>query len=536
MNIRKIVLADDETLQRNVLCSIIQKVVPTEIELCSNGQEALEAIERGGVELLITDIRMPVMDGIELITRVAEKYPKIKIVLVSAYSEFEYAKTAISCGVSEYLLKPFRPEEVRKLLIKLDAEISASRNLVSLSFFENLRQKSKTDTQYRYLLSLLDGRKSAVPKDFSVGEALSRRGALALIRWKSRSPLTASDLLFSGNALSDQQQEYLTERIHALFPDAVLLLLNKGINSNECKLALLLPDSSPEEIFAAFSVLAEECRKKLLIFWAALSEFQENLLSSLSTACQQAELLLAFSFYFPEKLQLFSLTDKHTEFITPPPMFSLLSYEKTLRDAARTGDLSALSASLKELKCSLKKEPFIYPSDVRHRISSMVVTIIRDLDGMISSREYDDLLNQAYSLYSLCDSLDDLFCISLHLLECASAYFTQENGQYDAVEDIIAYIKKHFTEELSLQQLADNVHFSANYLSTQIKKKTGMSYISYITLLRTELASRLLIDTNLKVADVAARCGYRDSSYFNRIFCRKYGVSPEQYRKAHKKC
>ena len=536
MDIRKIVLADDETLQRNVLCSIIQKVVPTTIELCANGQEAWEAIERGGVELLITDIRMPVMDGIELITRVAEHHPKIKIVLISAYSEFEYAKAAISCGVSEYLLKPFRSEEVRKLLLKLDAEISASRNMVTLSFYENLSQKSKTDIQYRYLLSLLDGRNPSPPTEFSLGESLSCRGTLALVRWKIRLPQTSPSLLFSGNALSDQQQEDLAERMNSLFPGAVFLLLNKGINNSECKLALLLPGISSGELSAAFSLLAREYRQKQLIFWAALSDDYENLLASLSPACQQAETLLTYSFYFPTEIQFFSMKDESMDFITPPSMFSLLPYEKVLRDAARKGDSAACSASLKELKTALEKRPFIYPSDVRHRISSMVVTIIRDLDGMISSREYDDLLNQAYSLYSLCDSLHDLFRISLHLLECASAYFTQESGQYDAVEDIIAYIKKHFTEELSLQQLADNVHFSANYLSTQIKKKTGMSYISYITLLRTELASQLLVDTNLKVADVAARCGYRDSSYFNRIFCRKYGISPEQYRKAHKKC
>lgn len=106
MNIRKIIIADDESIQRNVLSSVVRKIVPplTEIEICVNGKEAFEKISKGGTDLLITDIRMPVMDGMELISLVARDFPQIKIILISAYQEFEYAKSAISCGVSEYLV------------------------------------------------------------------------------------------------------------------------------------------------------------------------------------------------------------------------------------------------------------------------------------------------------------------------------------------------------------------------------------------------------------------------------------------------
>lgn len=166
----------------------------------------------------------------------------------------------------------------------------------------------------------------------------------------------------------------------------------------------------------------------------------------------------------------------------------------------------------------------------------MIVSIVRDLDGMITQQAYDELLNEAYHLYGGCSTFEQLFSISLELLKRSCAYFTQESGQYDAVEDIIAYVKKHYTEDISLSMLADRVHFSANYLSMQIKKKTGMSYVSYLTLLRTERACKLLVETDRKVADIGTECGYRDSSYFNRIFCRKFGLSPEQYRKVHKKC
>ena len=125
MAINSIVLADDESIQRDTLSTIIQRYVSADIRLCSNGRDALSLIEEELPDLLITDIRMPVMDGMELIKEVSSRYPSLKTVLISAYSEFSYAKTAITCGVSEYLLKPFRPEEIRKLLEKLDAEIES---------------------------------------------------------------------------------------------------------------------------------------------------------------------------------------------------------------------------------------------------------------------------------------------------------------------------------------------------------------------------------------------------------------------------
>ena len=126
MYIRKIVLADDEGTQLKILSSLIHKLTPqTELVLCSDGYAAWEAVQAGDTELLITDIRMPSMDGIELIRQVSEAYPMTAIVLISAWQEFDYAQSAIACGVSEYLVKPFRVEDIRKLLSKMETKISS---------------------------------------------------------------------------------------------------------------------------------------------------------------------------------------------------------------------------------------------------------------------------------------------------------------------------------------------------------------------------------------------------------------------------
>ena len=527
MAINSIVLADDESIQRDTLSTIIQRYVSADIRLCSNGRDALSLIEEELPDLLITDIRMPVMGGMELIKEVSSRYPSLKIVLISAYSEFSYAKTAITCGVSEYLLKPFRPEEIRKLLEKLDAEISAAQ---AQSLWDRLQKKAAANQQLMALSASLYGLPLPAGKETDLSALVPPRGRLLLFRWKSRQNHGVAKSPPPGNVLTDRQQEQLLFQLCQNFPEGIFLPLRKGLDSSECRLLVLLPESrSEEELLKSLSSFQQN-----FIYWTVVASYFIEEIASLKEIFQQANQLLSYSFYYPETSQTFSLDPE--VLTTVPSMLSLHAYEKTLREAVHAGKLEAAERSLKELYSLLSRKPRRFPTDVRYRISSMTVNILRELDSMISSREYDDLLNRAYSLFSICDSFPELFQISYELLKSTSVYFVQETGTTDVVEDIIAYIKKHFTEDLTLPQLAENVHFSANYLSAQIKKKTGMSYINYVSLLRMEYAEQLLTGTNLKVSEVAAKCGYHDNSYFNRIFCRKYGTTPEQYRKAHKKC
>ena len=527
MAINSIVLADDESIQRDTLSTIIQRYVSADIRLCSNGRDALSLIEEELPDLLITDIRMPVMDGMELIKEVSSRYPSLKTVLISAYSEFSYAKTAITCGVSEYLLKPFRPEEIRKLLEKLDAEISAAQ---AQSLWDRLQKKAATNQQLMALSASLYGLPLPAGKETDLSALVPPRGHLLLFRWKSRQNHGVVKSPAPGNVLTDRQQEQLLIQLCQNFPEGIFLPLRKGLDSSECRLLVLLSESrSEEELFKSLSSF-----QRNFICWTVVASYFIEEMAPLKEIFQQANQLLSYSFYYPESSQTFSLDPEILAAV--PSMLSLHAYEKTLREAVHAGKLEAAERSLKELYSLLSRKPRRFPTDVRYRISSMTVNILRELDSMIPSREYDDLLNRAYSLFSICDSFPELFQISYELLKSTSVYFVQETETTDVVEDIIAYIRKHFTEDLTLPQLAENVHFSANYLSAQIKKKTGMSYINYVSLLRMEYAEQLLTGTNLKVSEVAAKCGYHDNSYFNRIFCRKYGTTPEQYRKAHKKC
>ena len=336
MAINSIVLADDESIQRDTLSTIIQRYVSANIRLCSNGRDALSLIEEELPDLLITDIRMPVMDGMELIKEVSSRYPSLKTVLISAYSEFSYAKTAITCGVSEYLLKPFRPEEIRKLLEKLDAEISAAQ---AQSLWDRLQKKAATNQQLMALSASLYGLPLPTGKETDLSALVPPRGHLLLFRWKSRQNHGVVKSPAPGNVLTDRQQEQLLIQLCQNFPEGIFLPLRKGLDSSECRLLVLLPESrSEEELLKSLSSF-----QRNFIYWTVVASYFIEEMASLKEIFQQANQLLSYSFYYPESSQTFSLDPEILAAV--PSMLSLHAYEKTLQEAVHAGKLEAAERS-----------------------------------------------------------------------------------------------------------------------------------------------------------------------------------------------
>lgn len=376
MYIRKIVLADDEGTQLKILSSLIHKLTPqTELVLCSDGYAAWEAVQAGDTELLITDIRMPSMDGIELIRQVSEAYPMTAIVLISAWQEFDYAQSAIACGVSEYLVKPFRVEDIRKLLSKMETKISSMQKEQERSLgYEALLEQHLRESRQSLLLSLMYGRPCGEttfesPLLHSLSASLSSPGVMAVLRWEVRPGSSSASSPF---ALSRPRMETLTEYIHRLFHTDFLVPLDNSLSSSERRLALLLPGFSLAGCISSFERLISLCRAEDIVFQAGLSKEHPDLFAALNTALCQAEEALSFSFYFPGKTTLF---DCHKS-DSAPAMFSLSGFEKNIRRAVHTGNCEEIQRSLSLLEKELSQEPFKAPARVKHGVSSLAVSVL----------------------------------------------------------------------------------------------------------------------------------------------------------------
>lgn len=531
MMIRRIVVADDEAIQRNMLSRILKKIVPeAEIIACANGQEAFEAVGAEYTDLLLTDISMPIMDGMALAEKTAAQFPTVKIVLISAYQEFQYAQKAIRYGVKEYLIKPFRVEDARKLIERVEEELENEHEKIQrLNQYDILLEASRKKEYVKNLYRLLTGGLDANQLQDAAYETLRGQGTVALIRWKIGIQPSKR-----GTGIRERQQEQLVDSLKARFLEARFVMLESGLDKTERKLALMIPGKTPEKAAGELRELLNRLSQENIFFWGGVSDNRQNLLEDAAELFTQAEEVLAFCFYNPHQGEIFEYSRLKNGM--DQPMISLSPYEKRLREVVCRGERNRVEHLLEELKCLLLQGNHPYPGKVKHRVSAMVVSIMRELEGMVPQAEYDDFLNEAYRQFGECDGIEQLFCISEELLLRVAAYFVKTAEAFDIVDSMITYIKGHLEEDISVQSLADQFHFHPNYLSAQIKNRTGESGANYILSRRMEEARRMLVETDLRVVEIAGRCGFKDSSYFNRVFKRKFVLSPEQYRKVHKSC
>lgn len=533
MQFQRILVVDDEAIQREVLAEIVRKTDRQAQVLCaSNGEEAYEQIKKNEIELLLTDISMPVMDGICLIEKVAKEFPRIKIVLISAYQDFEYARSAIKYGVSEYLLKPFRRQDAQRVMESIWEEIEDEREKEKrLGNYEKMMGKEEEEKRKQILRALLQGRIKEDNLDNKLREVLNKAGIVVVFRWK------VSDGRYNRRycaQITISQQEQFLKHLSFVFPNGIWVMKEQGLDLREKKAVMILTGTTSAETLWLLKQQAEFLKKEGIIFWAGISNKKENLLKDLSGTLEQAEEALAFYFYTSDKSEIFTYEDIHR--ILEQPLGSLQAREKELKQAVCAGEKMKQRQIIEKMKKEFGSEPFYYPNRLKHRVSSLIVSVYREMEGMLNQKEYEVLLNEVYEKYGICDSFEQLFDLSLEFLEKLTDEYQNSYKKFDAVESCISYIKEHLEEELSLQSMAEMMHFHPNYLSARIKERVGMSYSSFLLSVRMKAAVSMLQQTDKKVIDIALKCGFKDSSYFNRVFKREYKMSPEQYRKVHKSC
>ena len=531
----RVIVADDEAMQRNVLKDIIHKLFPSyEVIACSNGSEVYDNMQEKPADIVLTDIRMPIMGGMELSKRIFEEYPGTKVILISAYQEFEYAQNAIKYKVVEYLIKPFRVSEVQKVLQRVQNDIRKEKEKEnSLNKYQVLATNAKKQEEYKLLQDILKGDQDAVRTDEDKYGILKEFGTIALLRWREAQGESKAHVINNGYcAITKQQEEVLMEHISFLFPHMFYVPQTNGFNKSIHKAALLLPKETALEVAQKLEYCLEQLRQENIVFWAGLSNTRLCLSESAPEALIQAEEMLAFYFY-ELRGGIFPFDSMHT--VMDIPTKSTVSFENQLHRAIRSLDIKQMGEIMDGMKTTLSGETRCYPNKIKHRISSIIVSILKELENQMRQEQYDQLLNQSYQRYAECESFDQLFEISRQLLEQAIRCSGQKDNPPDAIEECINYIKAHLDSDLSLQRVADYIHFHPNYLSGKLKEKVGLPFSVYVLKLRMELACRLLMETNDKVQEIALRCGFRDSNYFNRMFRREFCISPEQYRKANTK-
>lgn len=534
-------LAEDEIVVREN----IKKMVPWEqygFELvgeASDGEMALPLIKKLKPDLLITDIKMPFMDGLTLCKVVKKEFPDIKIVILSGYDDFNYAKEAIGIGVEDYLLKPITKNAFLERLCEIRSRYEHEKS--QREYYEQFHREMQEYEQN----SSRDFFEGLISGTMDMGEMYERADKLGLdIVAEAYNILIFT--LESENAAAGQSETYsewearALEKIESLFADHSYAMLfrnnvfsygvlvkeqkdNPGKNTRDCVESIqdILSDAPAGQ---PWFIAAGEPVERL-----------SNMKHSYNTAAQT----------YARRY----LYDGHILY------YRDLKEEELTKDDGRylkKVDINAMDPAIiqKFLGSGLKEETGNFVRDYFHAIgkepmSSMVFRSYVILNVRFSVMSFLNRMGYCASALEESDTEDALEQGGASM-EAAMAYAEKMlqkaieirdensgNKNRDILENSIEYIKTHYMDEnMSLNAVAQVANISANHFSALFSQNIGQTFIEYLTGIRMEHAKELLRCTGKRASEIALEVGYKDSHYFSYLFKKTQGMTPSDYRKA----
>ncbi len=532
----KVLIADDE----HKVCQLIEKLVDWEalnmqvVAVAENGIQALEQIREYTPDIAITDIRMPGYDGLELVHLAKEYNPKMEFIIISGYRHFEYAQTAIRYGVSAYLLKPIKKDELQETLKKLGEKLRARTRQLTYEEQVQLTLKSDGEVLRRVFLSDILSRRNKA----RLQEPLEKLNQEFHYGFQP-GDFCMAILKIDGHGLDDgRQRQFLEDKVKS----AAARLLTDCVWEQEMTLhagsfCFLLNFDREEKarVRRGLKALMDEIR----VQGSILQDIAVTM--SVGTACGEPSGLWA-SLRNARMLieeRLIAGTGKLMEGEFPAgssfadsDLFA--DFNVRMFQVLETLD----PFQVRELMVQLKSQMLAARGITGHDILQMTREVCNlYLFFMKNNRIQveEDFLEQYNTGADNCGSAAELFDYMIRTLtrsfEKAARLKRQDENR--PIRVARKYVEEHYGEMLTLEQVSAVAELSPAYLSTQFKKSTGMTFLEYLSRVRMEEAKKLLKGTSRTVADICGQVGYSDVRYFTKSFTKYAGLKPNEYRKLY---
>ncbi|MCC8027338.1 MAG: response regulator [Clostridium sp.] len=540
MDLYRIILVDDEEEVRK---SIIKKIdwenagfsVAGDAE---NGQDALEKVEALEPDVILTDIRMPYMDGLALAERVRQRYPSVKIVIFSGYDDFEYAKQAIKLNVTEYILKPVNVEELTAILKRikasLDEEIEQKRNVNLLR--ENYR-RSLPILREQFLNELVGGAASSENLDARLREYHipledAKKWVAAAIDIEQEDPGTELPLHKEKDLIPISVKQLFGEKLEKYCRCTVFT--SSGTSGSELALiAAIGGDNSQTGLIDILGDICKETRKILEVPVTVGVGHSCQDLRDISASYKSALDALGYKAIVGSGSTIY-IND------VEPVSSGLLRFdgrdEAALMAAVKFGPREQIEAAVKRVvdKMSDAKVHFSQCQAYMLSVSSSMIQMIQqyELDmTQLAEGGAADTFAIIPKMVKVEDFSKWLLSVALHMNQAMNQ--ERDNTMKQVIQKAKEFIMENYQDpELSVEKICRQLHMSPAYFSTMFKKETGQTYIAYLTQVRLDKAVELLNKTDDKTYVIAAKVGYQDQNYFSYVFKKRLGVSPTKFRGA----
>lgn len=497
----KLLIAEDEKKVRSGIKNLMERFkYPVDILEASNGEEARIILEENQVDILMTDVEMPFLNGLQLGTIARKINPNIKIVVFSAYSKFEYARSAITLDAVHYLLKPIDINEFKGVMERV-LDLCSQVSPVSLKFLT-----AEQDRMFR------DSYKDSI---------------------------FTEDILYKMPYYNDSSMDirYLLLYVYS----------NKPImfeNMEEMK-ALVVKISCEESHI--FNIDEKQCivAFKYLYYKKPDSSHMEMSISSLFTGLKD-EKPIVFTLISKEVHGIYAIKEELSQIIRLSELTFYITKDTILHtDYEKYAGFKGNTIDIRPILDSIDQ-------DINHRNFQQLKTDIEVLTQTLTINSQMSPLYVKYVFLDIVWKLADIADASLRqeievatkaILTVSNITFVQEsllpvlnnldNGKEAGsriVETILQCIKQEYARDLSLEYIANKVFLSPAYTSSLFKKETGQTITACINQVRMNKAKELLKSTNMKLVDVSLAVGYSSQIYFSMLFKNLFGMTPTQYR------
>lgn len=511
------------------------------LELCGtaeNGKKGLEMIRSLKPDIVITDIYMPVLNGVDMIQNAMKDGAETRFIIISGLTQFKYAMSALNAGVSGYLLKPLNKEELNILLEKTIQKIAQSRKIeYQLNVMESVLDGQRKERRNAYLFNLLHFRERVEEKDT---EAVNESYGFSFC--DDDSVYTIGVLLIDGlkhlnySASRTIIEQLATEayvHIQSVCTDMETYLRGNGfvflcnyLKQDKLKFKGLLTNE--------FALIRQKLENysdiAVCMSCGAPVETLSDIMGSLDSAIDTLQARVTEGtgkILDAEKLSA----------LKPQRMYSMTETEATeLISAVEIKELDKVHAVLdniyKEAVAAASEYPcYLYDtlSEVTFDIASLLYR--KNITGRLTSRANSIYRNSISQM----SSADDLIKYSVsYIMEMLPDFDAEGSSESDMAANIRKYIDEHLSEQMRLEDVASAFYLSPSYFGTVFKNEIGESFSAYLQSARINHAKELLVESNDTIDMIAGKCGYLDRKHFSKLFANVVGVKPNEYRKLNR--
>ncbi|QGH33551.1 response regulator [Gracilibacillus salitolerans] len=513
MKVCDVLIVDDEIKTRQGLTKLIEMNAPnwSVVETARNGYDAIEKMKELNPELVLTDIRMPNMDGIDLAKELYQEFPDTKVVMLTGYKDLKYAQAAIRHGVLDFLLKPCPEKELLKVL----------------------------DKTYRTIMEEMKEREEHLMEKQLIDENTIRSLMLRLPYDHTRLEKIKKDYL---------QKEVLLFKVTTYFPKT------KSYRSKDLSLLQLSVSSVTEELLEKFDlsgILLPVLHDIYAIFidsHTPISSFVQTLSKTINevlgiTVETHQSGLIEDLVQIPIHLENFIAKRNHMNRVTISSeemtdtnlKIHTLNQNKIrivhdeIMSKMMLGQVNEVKSYINNYITDLKT---LSMEDAKVEVLILVLSFYEIIQKELTENNPEVGVGIQISQFHLLDEIDEVVDWARKHEELfykeLNTWFKSKNE--NIVAKSIRYIEDHYMESCNLKEVANFVHLSPNYFSNLFKKEKSESFVNYVTKFRIDKAKLLLSNTEMKIFEIAESVGYDDSNYFTTVFKRLTKMSPREYR------